>query len=160
MALKLGDIPKLLKVTSDTLKSKKTMKVLGDELAERIVKRTRLGKGVKKPLAEATPLKNLETSTKSERKRLKKQGKLTGKGAKPSKAGLNRTGEMLDDVKAKVRQGELEIVLNSQKSKDKAENLIKIDKDNTFMNVSKAEFKGAARTLNDILNKTIKRLFK
>lgn len=160
MAIKLTDIDKLLKVTIDTLKSKKTLQKLGDETSERIVKRTRLGKGVMENLADAHPLPQLKDSTKKERKRLKKAGRLTGPRATPAKSGLNRTGEMLGDVKAKAQKGDLKIILNSAESKKKAEDLIKLNQGFTFLNISNAEFKGMLKSFSSILQKVIKQVIK
>lgn len=158
MADKLSDINKLIQVAIDTMKSKETMETLGKELSERIVKRTRLGKGVNKNLDPPHPLPQLKKNTVTRRKALRKKGQLTGPRATPAKSGLNRTGKMLNDVVSVAKESELTIKLDSPESNKKARDLIDLNRNYTFLNVSKPEFKGMIKSFQEILNKVLAKL--
>ena len=134
------EIKKLAKSITN-LGSQSVLDPLGEELVDRIKKRTRLGKGVKDNFGPSHALPKLQDKTKANRRRLKKQGKLTGPKATPAKSGLNRTGQMLDSMTHKSGENSLEIKLDALGEK-KAEELIALDSQWTFMNISKAEFRG------------------
>lgn len=154
----LDDIAKLVSLAIEEVTKKENLEEAAIVAIERIKKRTRLGKGVTKPLAEATPLKKLEPSTVRVRKSLKSQGKLTGPGAKPSKSGINRTGKTLDGIFASAKTGQVEIELRPE-SQRVAEELLKIDSQRfQFMNLSKAEVKVMIEILQEKVQKLDKRL--
>lgn len=155
MADKLSKITQIIK-TAITKKS--VLDAAGKSAVESIVKRTRLGRGVGKNLGSSSPLPRLKESTVKTRKYLKQKGQLTGPNATPAKSGLNRTGELLNSVEYKISSGSVNIELADKANKDKATDLIKIDKDYTFMNLSKPEFARMIKAMSDQVAKILKRI--
>jgi hypothetical protein len=150
MANTLGKIPLIVNSLIKEVNKKENLKVAADAAIDHMKKRTRLGKGVKEPEGKTTSLKKLEPSTVEIRKSLRKQGKLTGPGATPGKSGINRTGKTLESLNTKALDGSVTIQLD-QEGERVASELIKIDKDFTFMNLSKVEVK----TMTEILEKAV-----
>lgn len=155
MADKLGKIPLIVNSLIEEVNKKENLKEAADSAIEQMKKRTRLGKGVKEPEGSTTPLKKLEKSTVEVRKSLKSQGKLTGPGATPAKSGVNRTGKTLESLNSKALDGHVTIQLD-QEGERVAADLINIDKDFTFMNLSKVEVK----TMTEVLEKAVEKAAK
>jgi hypothetical protein len=154
LGAKLKDIGKLI---TQALESKVVLDEGAKVLVESIPIRTRLGKGVKEAEGPTHALPNLKQKTKYNRKLLASKGELTGPGATPSKSGLNRSGDLLNSIKSIVTKGRIQVELNSNKEKQKAEHLLKIDPLYEFMNVSRAEMnrmiKAMSEKITEILNK-------
>jgi hypothetical protein len=153
--LDLGDISKLAKKAVDEAKSEKTLKKLATDLVERVQKRTRLGRGVKKEEGPTHVLPRLKNKTINERKRLRRQGDLTGPGATPTKSGINRSGDTLESMHAEVDKGKIEIKLDAKGTKV-ARELETLDEGFTFMNLSSAEVKSAISFIERIINNVLK----
>ena len=139
MSLKLNDIAALVKAAVVKLTDKDVLAEIAEVIKEDVKKRTRLGRGVPKSEGPSTLLKPLEPSTKRKRRYLKSKGKLTGPGATPAKSGLNQSGQMLDSLEVKTKDGSFTLTLD-QEGLRKAEYVEAIDKQRfTFMNLSKGE---------------------
>lgn len=158
MAINLKDIPKLVQAAVDTIGKKRTLTTVAKKLVPRIQTRVRVGKGVQENLGNPHSLPVLKDKTKRNRTSLKKQGKLTGPGAKPAKSALNRTGALVGDIGFETKTNELEIKFKSQAQLDKMEDLIALDRKYTIMNISKAEFKFALKELSAIIERALRRL--
>jgi hypothetical protein len=150
----LSDIGQII---ADALGSKTVLEEAGKVLVESIPLRTRLGRGVMDPEGPTHPLPKLAVKTKSNRKLLDKQGKLTGPGATPAKSGLNQTGALLSGLRFAVGRGKLEVRLKDAEQEEKAQNVLKINPQFQFMNVSNAEMnrmiKAMSVKITEILNK-------
>lgn len=155
MGAKLKDIGKII---SQAFKSKRILDAAGASMTESIVKRTRLGKGVQDNKENPTKLKKLETSTVRRRKQLKKAGQLTGPNATPGKSGLNRTGEMLNDVNYKASRGKLDIFFKTEKSREKAFWVQKNNPDFKFFFVSKPEFNRALKVITKEIQEALSKI--
>lgn len=153
MAAKLSDIGKIIE---QALKSKRVLEAGGEEAVESIKKRTRLGKGVKENLGGSHKLPRLTTKTVTNRKLLKKKGELTGFGASPTKSAINRSGDTIDNVRFGVGKGKMVIDLKSNKAKTVAQNLLKIDPNYAFMNLSKAEFNRMIKKMSSVITEILK----
>jgi len=151
---KLSDIGRLI---SQALKSNKILDAGGKAAVRAIPKRTRLGKGVRENLGQTHKLPALKTKTVKNRTRLKKTGKLTGKGATPKKSGLNSSGKMLDSLKYGVGRGTLEIKLEKDQER-KATALTKVNNDFVFMNLSAAEFKRVLKAMTKQIEQALKKV--
>lgn len=147
------DIKKLLAKLVDIqeeLTKKSSMEDLGEEAAELIRKRTRLGYGVEKQGGSKKKLKKLSPSYKEMRKKHKPAGPTTA-----AKSNLTYSGEMLDDLQAvKAKEGTVEVGFKNKDAKDKAG---WVSKDRPFNNLSKAEKKQLQQLLKEKLEKAIKK---
>jgi hypothetical protein len=147
LAVKLSDIGKII---AKALQSKTVLDAAGASIAESIIKRTRLGRGVDIELGPSKPLKKLASKTVSNRKRLKEEGKLTGPNATPGKSGLNQSGDMLDSISYRVpTKGKLEIIFTDSEQQKKAKWIQEKDPRFNFFNVSKAEMNRAIREMSE-----------
>lgn len=153
--LAINDITKIIQAAVDAVKDKTVLDKIGEDLVERIKTRTRTGKGVREPEGRAHKLPDLKTKTKANRRSLKRSGKLTGKGAVPAKSGINRSGATLDSLKHTVSGDEIKIRLDSE-GEMVAADLIKLNSDYTFMNISKPELKAVTEVLDKEIQKKIK----
>lgn len=151
---KLSDLPKIV---AEALQSEEILDRAGKVATAAIPKRTRLGKGVKENLGPTHKLPKLRETTVNIRKKLKKEGGLTGPGATPGKSAINRTGEALNSIDYSVKGGELNIFLDSSQEK-KVDDLIAIDNNYSFMKLSRAEFRAVLKTINERLDRIIKKI--
>lgn len=151
----ITDLDKIIKKALEVATSKETLNKLGENLVDRIKKRTRLGNGVKENEGGSHKLPSLKPKTVTRRKQLKKAGDLTGPRATPAKSGVNRSGQMLESMDHKVSSSTIEIGLDQEGTR-KATDLIKQNPDFTFMNVSKAEVAGLADILENEITKKLK----
>lgn len=104
----------ITRAVNETL-NKDLMQSIGDDFAEQIKTRTRLGNGLSENGGEPTKLRPLSSGYVQQRKSMKLSGM-----TKPSKSNLTQTGEMLDDIKATVNNDKITLTFGSQFSKDKA----------------------------------------
>lgn len=146
-------IPKIITETVD----KELMNDLGKESVERITRRTRVGKGVRKNEGPTHKLPKLKNRTVKERQRLKNKGELTGPGATPGRSGVNRTGKTLNEMEYVAGNSEVEIKL-SKEGQRRARNIVKIDPDYEFMNLSKSEVKSLVKIIEEKVIQVIKKL--
>ena len=146
---------RLLKDALDDITSKKNLKDKGDDLADDIVKRTKLGLSVDKPEGTPKKLKPLKPQTKTSRRYLKKKGKLS-KDTTPAKSNLTQSGDLLDSVHAKVSDKKISVkVSNSEKDKVKW-----TGKDRPFLNADKNQIKQIKKDLEDELVRQLKKNLK
>lgn len=115
----------------------KLKKELAEEALESVKRRTKLGRGVGKPEGPSNKLPSLKTKTVSTRKSLKRTGGLSST-ATPAKSNVTRSGKTLDSLKVEIKSDGFNIELD-KRGERVAKELIAIDKDYTFMNLSKAE---------------------
>jgi len=168
---------KLEKDLQDAFKkaqSKENMSAFGDYVAERIMVRTRLGRGVAQEGGASQPLKPLSDSYKKQR-----QGKIafftTKEGVvvpyvpdqkpklseftRPTKSNLTFTGQMLESIKTlSAKVGEVVVGLSGNR-KDGLTNLEVgqyVSKARPFMNLSKPEKEGLAREIRKLIQKILK----
>jgi hypothetical protein len=109
------------KIIAQALQSVPVLTEGGKAAVEAVQLRTRLGRGVQEEEGASQPLPKLKPKTKKNRKRLAKEGKLTGLGATPGKSNLTRTGQLLESLGFRVGKGHLEINLTNAEAKRKAE---------------------------------------
>jgi len=149
----LSDFPKHLKQSLDKAKqellSPSNLKKIGDDIAEKIVLRTRLGNGLDVEQGEPTKLKPLSPKYIEQRKTMQ-----LSELASPKKSNLTQTGKMLSDVISKVTGNIINITFKSDDSKDKAR--WNSEKGRTFMNISRVQVE---RLTNDI-QKQIRQILK
>lgn len=151
MATKLD---KLIDRIIEIAVGKDTMQKVATEARERIVRRTRTGKGVTQTGAQPSPLRDLTPATVNIRKNLREQGKLTGPGARPSKSAVNRTGAMLDSLKPEAERGQARVVFGSGEQERKADELQ--SNGFVFMNLSEPEIKGLHRVIKNEIKRRLK----
>lgn len=152
------------------VESPQTMKEVGEEMADRIRKRTRLGKGVAERGGNPEPLKPLSRSYRDQRagkvafftdeegivhpykpKRAPKLSPQTSAG----KSNLTRTGELLDSIAVlTAKLGSVIIGLKGKRNKDVA---AYVSQDRPFLNLSKPELNGLARLIRERIDKVLKR---
>lgn len=152
MAGKLSDISRLIK---KALTSKEVLEVGAKVAVESIPLRTRLGKGVNEPEGSTHLLPALKEKTKRNRRYLKSSGKLTGPGATPAKSGLNASGDLLTDMKYEIKSDSFDIKLADVKQEEKLKNLLKINKNFQFLNLSRAEVNRMIKAMSVEINKVL-----
>lgn len=145
------DIKKVMKALENIQKEvEKDFIDVGEEAVELIKKRTRLGYGVEDQGKSKTKLKRLSPEYIDQRKRKKPTGPST-----PAKSNLTDSGDMLDALEAKEKQGnKVEIGFKNSKEEKKAKY---VSEDRPFNNLSKAEVKQLQKkiekSLQDAINK-------
>ena len=152
---KINDIIAKVKQTVSSLGKRSIMKQIGRDLTKEIVRRTRLGRGVKEQGSGTVPLKPLAASYKKQRQRLRRRSTLSSKTT-PAKSNLTKTGEMLDDMTFTTRPKEVEIFFRSQESRRKAQ--IVQDQGREFMKLSKKEITDIAKIIEAQLKKALSKL--
>jgi len=128
---------------------------VGNEAADLIRKRTRLGYGVSEQGGKKTRLKKLDDGNpKKPYTKRRRQLELSG-NTTPAKSNLTQSGAMLDDLEAtKTSKGKAEIDFKTEESKDKAK--WNTDKGRPFNNLSKSEY----NQLKEIIQKKIEKILK
>lgn len=141
------------------LEKPELMQEIGDAAAERLVKRTRLGKGVAENGAEAQPLKPLSDGYKDSRK--KNRGGLSPLTT-PGKSNLTRTSQMLNSIKAlRPSRGKVLITPTGSRSESDLTNeevAGYVSRDRPFLNLSKAEVAGITRLVREKIDEILERL--
>lgn len=156
------ELNKILNKALNEIQSESFIGELADESEELVRKRTRLGFGVDTPGGKKKKLEPLKDSYVQQRRNkvafYKDSQKIThpitkvtrkmtlGKGTRPKKSNLTRTGQMLEELTSKIKRtaGRILITLTfkSSESRQKAEYAHKGSenrKKRIFMNLSKAE---------------------
>jgi len=152
---KLSDIQKLV---AKALTEEAVLDAIGKSAVRAIKRRTRAGSGVEENLKSAKKLPKLKDQTKARRRRLKRAGGLTAKGATPAKSNLSRSGKLIDSVTYEVGDGNVEIKLKTSAQQEKAKELINIDSGYKFMKLSKAEFRRAIKAATGAITPILKRI--
>ena len=158
------------------VESVSSMRSLGEEMAERIRKRTRLGKGVAETGAAPQPLKPLSASYKATR-----AGKIAFATAKdghvypykpdeapklhphttPGRSNLTRTGQMLDSLRViAVRVGVAVLGLHGPRNDSKLSNADVggyVSKERPFLNLSKPELNGLATLIRERIEAALRK---
>lgn len=149
----LSDFPKHLKQSLDKAKqellSPANMQKIGNQIAEQIVTRTRLGNGLDVEQGEPSKLKPLNPKYVEQRKTMQ-----LSELASAKKSNLTQTGKMLSDVIAAVNGSIIKITFKDPSSKDKAKWNLGMGR--TFMNISRVQVE---RLTNDI-QKQIRQILK
>jgi hypothetical protein len=156
------DLSKFKKQMESVLKEiqkPQTMKEIGEFARDRIVKRTRLGKGVSDRGAEAQPLDPLKEDYRARRKRLKKDGRLSPKTT-PSKSNLTATGQMLDSVTVKASDGKALIQVTGTRKEGGSNKDVAgyVSEKRPFLNISKAELNGLNRFIRETFEKVLNKI--
>lgn len=140
--------------------NKAFLRKVGRLLTNRIRLRTKLGRGAKAPTGDtfrpSHKLPALKQSTKQRRRRLNREGKLTGRGATPARSGVNRSGKTLGFMHFRVKGRELNIKLDPRGIKVQ-DHLVEINPDYEFFNLSRAEFKFLVSLIGKELEKIANR---
>lgn len=148
------DLNKRLKSLVNGVVDKKLMDKIGSETVPVVKKRTRRGFGVNKDGDKAVKLKGISESTKKQRRRLKKQGKLNSETT-PAKSNLTRSGKMIDSLDYVASTNEVTISPKGDNNKDKAAG--QENQGRSFLNLSKGEIKNIediiAEKINNDINK-------
>lgn len=149
----------MAKVLED-VSSPASMREIGDEAADRIRTRTRLGKGVDERGGDPFPLKALSPGYKEFRKKKKAgPGKLS-QFTSPGKSNLTFTGQLLDSIRV-ISQGAASVVIALYGGR-KGGGTNKevggyVSEARPFLNLSKAELNGLARTIRQRIDASLKR---
>lgn len=152
---KLSDLPKIVE---QALNSRKILDAVGRSVSTDLVKRTKVGKGVKENFDPPHKLPELKDNTVKTRRSLRKSGRLTGKGATPKKSNVTRSGEMLDSVTYGVGRGQVEIKLQGREQEKKATRLLAVSPDYQFMRVSKQEFNRAVKLASKFIGQILSKI--
>ena len=146
---------------------------IGKFAADRIVKRTRLGRGVAEPEGEAAPLKPLSEAYVEARKREREAGRGKGgrfvKGAgklssltSPKKSNLTRTDQMLSSIKPeRPKRGSVTITPTGTRKEGSLTNeevAGYVSRERPFLNLSKAEVAGVTRLIRERIDEILQRL--
>ena len=138
-----------------------SLREIGDFALERIVKRTKLGKGVSQSGGSASPLKSLAASYKKARKRLKDSGDLSG-DTSPGKSNLTRTGQMLDAGQVTgVSRDKVTLGFRGKRNESTLTNDAVagyVSRDRPFFNLSKAEENAVSGEIERRLQEKLKKL--
>jgi len=152
VASPLPELDKFFKDLEDVARNDTLLREIAKYIETQIKKRTRLGKGVPSQGAAAEPLKKLSNEYKLQRRELKKQGLLSG-DTTPAKTNLTKTGSMLDNIIAEVRNSSIVVDIKGtdkfrMSNRKKAE---LVSKERPFMNLSKAELREVDRIIRKFI---------
>ncbi len=135
--------------------STKTLREVGEYAADRIAKRTRLGKGVDQEGGEPFPLKPLsEGYVKGRRRRRDGLDTTTS----PKKSNLTYTGQMLRALQV-LRVLPYQVIIGVKSTKRAGSDLNNsevagfVSKDRPFLNLSKAELNGIQSLIRKIMDR-------
>ena len=158
----LSKFKKQMERVLDDVASPASMREIGTDAAERIRKRTRLGKGVEVDGGDASPLKALSDQYKKSRKNSrgsKGLGKLS-QFTTPGKSNLTFTGQLLDSIRV-ISQGAASVVIGLYGGRRGGGTNKEIggyvSEDRPFLHLSKAELEGMKRTIRQRIDAALKR---
>lgn len=152
---KWSDIPKLAERALKDASSKSQLETLGQEAKALIQKRTRLGGGVESSLGPRTQLKKLSEPYKKQRRKLKRDSKLSDTTT-PAKSNLTQTGQMIESIDVNVSNGKVSLFFSNTKAKLKAKWVQ--DGGRGFFNISKPEFNQLQKNLQERVQSILKKL--
>jgi len=150
-AQELNRIFKDIEKTTESMARSQRLKDLGEFAADMIKKRTRRGRGVKRPgAARANALKGLADSTIKNREFYRK---LLHSDTSPRKSNLTFTGQLLESIKLRVRRGAVTIGprgrrvdIFGKKAKITNDRLaVIVSRDRPFMSLTRGEQKKLAQ---------------
>lgn len=130
------------------------MKSVAKFTRDMVVERTKRGFGVEKDGSPQKRLKGLSESYKKERKRLRRQGKLSG-DTSPTKSNLTKRGNMLNDVTFSASDAKAEVFIKTDKNRSKA--VFQQKNGREFMNLSKSELDKIKKKIEDKIKDDIKK---
>lgn len=131
--------------------SAKLMQDIGDDLAEQIRVRTRLGNGLSKNNEEPSKLRKLSKDYIDQRKAKEDLSELTT----PSKSNLTLTGTMLSELEAKADKEKITLTFGSQFSKDKAR--WNDEKGRPFLYISRVQVERLKNSLEKKITELLKK---
>ncbi len=143
------DFEKMRNKLLKDLKSKETMKALGEATAKDIQKRTTAGYGVKANDKGKTKLDKLSTGYKKQRKKMQ-----LSSNTSPAKSNLHQTGKMVDSIKSETTKEGFKISATGSHNKDKAG---WVSKKRPFLHMSKPEIKRAKERFEELLRDMVKK---
>lgn len=145
------ELSQALSKAKSELLSPSSLQKIGDDLAEQIKVRTRLGNGLEEQQGEPSRLKPLSAAYVEQRKlNPGLSGFTTAK-----KSNLTFTGKMLDAIVAKVTGTKIVITFNDSFSKDKAK--WNTESGRPFMAISRVQVERLQNYLNAELSKLLKK---
>lgn len=133
------------------------LSALGKTVLERVINRTRLGRGVRERGGASGPLKSLSSSYKEQRKKLKQKGELSGLTT-PGKSNLTQTGKLLDSADVtSVKRGSVTLGFRGNHDPGLTNETLAgyVSKDRPFFNLSQAEEKALTREIENELQKLL-----
>lgn len=143
--VQIDAVTKRIQKLFDEAKSKKILGPVANEAIKIIVRRTRLGYGVKREYGERERLKKLSPRYMVQRSRSRRLSPTTG----PRKSNLTFTGQMLESVKViKPKDGRIVIGPKGYRTDGKTNEKIagyQVDQGRVFMNLSRLEFQQILR---------------
>lgn len=146
----MSQFKKRLEAAIREVESPESMAAIGKDVAERIRKRTRLGRGVSETNGEASPLKPLSPKYKE----LRKETKLSPQTS-PGKSNLTRTGQLLDGLKViSTKIGIAIIGWSSQRNREVAAN---VSGTRPFLNLSKPEMNAVVRMFRERIQNALRK---
>lgn len=150
--MKLKDLSMRFKTLIPSILEDGVMKEVAVVAKEMVRSHTKKGYGVDNDGDPQTRLKGLSESYKKQRRRIKKQGKLSP-DTTPNKSNLTKTGDMLKSLSHRSTKDTATIFLKGDKEKKKAEEQEKLGR--KFMNISKIERQKIKRIITEAINKGI-----
>lgn len=143
--VQIDAVTKRIQKLFDQAKSKNVIEPVANEAIKIIVRRTRLGYGVKKAFGERERLKKLSPKYIVQRSRSRRLSSTTS----ARKSNLTFTGQMLESVQViKSQDGKIVIGPRGYRSDGKQNQKIaqyQVDQGRTFMNISRLEFQQILR---------------
>ena len=136
--------------------SQKNMREFGEYAVDRIVKRTRLGKGVDERGGDPKPLKALSESYKKKRRTSEELSSTT----RPGKSNLTFTGQLLDSIKVITIKAGSVLISATGRRKDGLTNKELtgyVSEDRPFLNLSKPELNGLSKLIRERIESILKR---
>lgn len=154
------EIEDALKKAIETVTAVPSFRSIAKLAAEIIVRRTRLGRGVKKAGGPSAPLKKLTSKYIEKRKRDQEEGTLSA-NTTPGRSNLTRTSQMLNSIKGEaVSRGQIVIAATGSRKDETATNEDVagfVSKDRPFMVLSDAEVRQITQEIEKKLSEEIER---
>lgn len=147
------NLQEALEKAKKELTSTENLQKIGDDLAEQIKTRTRLGNGLDGDGKEPAKLRPLSSKYVKERQTMPLSEFTTAK-----KSNLTQTGQMLDEIEAKASNSKISITFKSQESKDKAR--WNTEKGRPFLAVSRVQIERLRNDLDKKLEELLKKYLK
>lgn len=152
--MNLNDLNRKLRAVIDGISEKVNTTKIGEVAKELIVNRTSRGFGVNDSGGREGKLKPLKASYKKQRRRLRKQGRLSGETA-PDKSNLTQTRQMLNSVNSRGETGKAVVFLDNAGANEKAS--LQEQAGRKFMNLSKGELDKIAKLIETQIANDIKK---
>lgn len=144
------ELTEALKKAKEEITSPANLQAIGDDLAEQIRVRTRLGNGIDANYGEPSKLKPLSEKYVEQRRDMSLSDMTTAK-----KSNLTQTGQMLNEIIAKVVNSQIVITFKSQFSKDKAR--WNSEKSRPFLSISRVQVERLTNSLDKKMSELLKK---